>query len=207
MPQPTLAIVIGSTRPGRIGPKFAEWFRGRAAAHSGFAIELIDLARVNLPLLDEPNHPRLHQYVHQHTIDWSRKIERVDAFVFVTPEYNFGYSAALKNAIDYLSEEWANKAVGFVSYGGVAAGTRAVQQLKQVVTALKMVPVVESVNIPFFSQFIDESGQVRPNDAMARAADAMLDELLRVTTLLRPHTAEVVPEAAGAVAGPMAVDA
>jgi len=191
MPKPILAIVIGSTRPGRVGPKFAEWFHERAAAHGSFDVELIDLAQVNLPLLDEPNHPRLREYVHRHTIDWSRTVERSDAFVFVTPEYNFGYSAALKNAIDYLSQEWTDKAVGFVSYGGVAGGTRAVQQLKQVVTSLKMVPVVESVNIPFFTQFINEAGDIRPSDSMTRAADAMLNELLRITTLLRPQVAEV----------------
>ena len=188
MPKPILAIVIGSTRPGRVGPKFAEWFRERAVADGSFDVELIDLAQVNLPLFDEPKQPRLHQYVHQHTIAWSLMVTRVDAFVFVTPEYNFGYNAALKNAIDYLSLEWADKAAGFVSYGGVAAGTRAVQQLKQVLTALKMVTVAESVNIPFFPQFIDEAGNVRPNDAMTRAADAMLDELIRITALLRPST-------------------
>ena len=194
MTKPVLAIVIGSTRPGRVGPKFAEWFHQRAVAHGSFDVEVIDLAQVNLPLFDEPKHPRLHQYVHQHTIAWSLMVARTDAFVFVTPEYNFGYNAALKNAIDYLSTEWADKAAGFVSYGGVAAGTRAVQQLKQVLTALKMVTVAESVNIPFFPQFIDEAGKVRPNDAMTRAADAMLDELVRITALLRPRgdkTAEV----------------
>jgi NAD(P)H-dependent FMN reductase len=198
VPKPILAIVIGSTRPGRVGPKFAEWFRERAVTHGGFDVELVDLAQVNLPLLDEPNHPRLHQYVHGHTIEWSRTVERADAFVFVTPEYNFGYSPALKNAIDYLFGEWADKAVGFVSYGGVAGGTRAVQQLKQVVTSLKMVPVVESVNIPFFTQFINEAGDIRPSDSMTRAADAMLNELLRITTLLRPQVAEVH---AGVLAG------
>jgi len=186
MSKPILTIVIGSTRPGRVGPKFATWFRSLAIAHDGFDVELVDLAQLNLPFLDEPSHPRLRQYVHQHTIDWSRTVERSDAFVFVTPEYNFGYSAALKNAIDYLSQEWADKAVGFVSYGGVAGGTRAVQQLKQVVTALKMIPVAESVNLPFFTQFIDDSGTVRPNDVMTRSADAMLDELARITALIRP---------------------
>lgn len=186
MSKPTLTIVIGSTRPGRVGPKFATWFRSLAIAHDGFDVELVDLAELNLPFLDEPSHPRLRQYVHQHTIDWSRTVERSDAFVFVTPEYNFGYSAALKNAIDYLSQEWADKAVGFVSYGGVAGGTRAVQQLKQVVTALKMIPVAESVNLPFFTQFIDDSGTVQPNDVMTRSADAMLDELARITALIRP---------------------
>jgi NAD(P)H-dependent FMN reductase len=150
MSKPTLSIVIGSTRPGRVGPKFAAWFRSRAISHGGFDVELVDLAQLKLPFLDEPAAPRLHQYIHQHTIDWSHTVERSDAFVFVTPEYNFGYSAALKNAIDYLSQEWADKPVGFLSYGGLAAGTRAVQQLKQVVTALKMIPVAESVNIPFF---------------------------------------------------------
>ena len=191
MIKPILSIVIGSTRPGRVGPKFAEWFRERAAAYGSFDVELIDLAQVNLPLFDEPEHPRLHHYIHQHTIACSLMVARTDAFVFVTPEYNFGYNAALKNAIDYLSTEWADKAAGFVSYGGVAAGTRAVQQLKQVLTALKMVTVAESVNIPFFSQFIDEAGEVRPSDAMTRAADAMLDELLRITGLLRPQVTEV----------------
>jgi NAD(P)H-dependent FMN reductase len=186
MSKPILTIVIGSTRPGRVGPKFATWFRSLAIAHDGFDVELVDLAQLNLPFLDEPSHPRLRQYVHQHTIDWSRTVERSDAFVFVTPEYNFGYSAALKNAIDYLSQEWADKAVGFVSYGGVAGGTRAVQQLKQVVTALKMIPVAESVNLPFFTQFIDDSGTVQPNDVMTRSADAMLDELARITALIRP---------------------
>jgi NAD(P)H-dependent FMN reductase len=181
MSKPILTIVIGSTRPGRVAPKFAAWFRSRAITHDGFDIELVDLAQLNLPFLDEPSHPRLRQYAHQHTIDWSRIVERSDAFVFVTPEYNFGYSAVLKNAIDYLSQEWADKAVGFVSYGGVAGGTRAVQQLKQVVTALKMIPVAESVNLPFFTQFIDDSGTVRPNDVMTRSADAMLDELARTT--------------------------
>jgi NAD(P)H-dependent FMN reductase len=189
--KPVLAIVIGSTRPGRIGPKFAAWFRSRAIEHGGFEVELVDLAALKLPFLDEPGFPRLHQYVHEHTINWGRIVERCDAFVFVTPEYNFGYSAVLKNAIDYLSQEWADKPVGFLSYGGVAAGTRAVQQLKQVVTALKMIPIAESVNIPFFSQFIDDSGTVRPNDLMTRSADAMLDELVRVAALVRPKTAVV----------------
>jgi NAD(P)H-dependent FMN reductase len=193
MSKPILTIVIGSTRPGRVAPKFAAWFRSRAITHDGFDIELVDLAQLNLPFLDEPSHPRLRQYAHQHTIDWSRIVERSDAFVFVTPEYNFGYSAVLKNAIDYLSQEWADKAVGFVSYGGVAGGTRAVQQLKQVVTALKMIPVAESVNLPFFTQFIDDSGTVRPNDVMTRSADAMLDELARITALIRPK-ASVAPE-------------
>ena len=154
-----------------MGPSVAAWIHERTLAHGGFTVELIDLAEVNLPMFDEPKHPRLREYTHQHTKDWSARIERSDAIVFVTPEYNYGYPAAVKNAIDYLHEEWRDKPVGFVSYGGVAAGTRAVQQLKQVVTTLRMVPVVESVNIPFHSQYIDQTLVARTrNTLLCRSA-------------------------------------
>ncbi|HEX2857534.1 MAG TPA: NAD(P)H-dependent oxidoreductase [Propionibacteriaceae bacterium] len=192
---PNLTVIIGSTRPGRAGLPIAQWFVERARQHGGFTVETADLAEIDLPLLDEPNHPRLGKYTHQHTRDWSARIDRADAIVFVTPEYNYGYPAALKNAIDYLHNEWRDKPVGFVSYGGVAAGTRAVQQLKQVVTTLKMVPVVESVNIPFHASFIKE-GRVEANDVMVQAADAMLDELLRLDSALRPLREDAASAAA-----------
>jgi NAD(P)H-dependent FMN reductase len=112
-------------------------------------------------------------------------VEAADAFVIVTPEYNSGYPAALKNALDYLHHEWHHKPVGFVSYGGVAAGTRAVQQLKQVVTTLRMLPVQDGVTIPFHSQFV-QHGTFRPNEVLERAADTMLDELARTEAALRP---------------------
>jgi NAD(P)H-dependent FMN reductase len=183
---PNLTVIIGSTRPGRAGAAIAQWFAARAKDHGGFDVTVVDLAEVGLPLLDEPNHPRLRQYTRQHTKDWSAIIDAADAFVFVTPEYNHGYSAALKNAIDYLHHEWQHKPVGFVSYGGVAAGTRAVQQLKQVVTTLRMLPVYDSVNIPFHAQLRDSDGVLRPNEAMDKAADTMLDELVRTEAALRP---------------------
>src|SRR4051812_18736190 len=106
--------------------------------------------------MDEPNHPRLAQYTQQHTRDWSAKVSEADAFVFVTPEYNYGYTAPLKNAIDYPHHEWHYKPAGIVSYGGVAAGTRAAQMLKQVLTTLKGTPVVEAGSIPFLSHVIHE---------------------------------------------------
>lgn len=183
---PTLTVIIASTRPGRAGLPIAEWFTARAQAHAGFDVVVADLAARALPMMDEPNHPRLRRYVHQHTKDWSEIVDASDAFVIVTPEYNYGYPAPLKNALDYLGAEWHDKPVGFVSYGGVAAGTRAVQQLKQVVTALKMVSVVDAVNIPFHPQFIDEQRQLRANETMDKAADAMLEELVRVEAALRP---------------------
>lgn len=186
MSSPVLQVIIASTRPGRVGLPVAQWFAGVAAEHAGFEVETVDLAEINLPLLDEPRHPRLRQYEHQHTKDWSATVERADAFAFVMPEYNYGFNAALKNALDYLNAEWQHKPVGFVSYGGVSAGTRAVQMIKQVVTALKMVPIVEAVSIPFVAQFLDSEGKVVPNEVMQASATAMLDELLRFTGALRP---------------------
>jgi NAD(P)H-dependent FMN reductase len=187
---PLLQILIASTRPGRAGTHFGRWFAEEARRHAGFDVEVVDLAEVALPFFDEPKHPRLGDYVHRHTKDWSATVSRADAFVLVTPEYNYGYNAVLKNAIDFLHHEWRDKAVGFVSYGGVAAGTRAVQQLKQVLTTLRMVPIFDSVNIPFFPQFLGPDGAVTPNEIMVTSAAAMLDELLRVTRLLRPEPKE-----------------
>jgi NAD(P)H-dependent FMN reductase len=186
MRKPTLQIIIASTRPGRVGLPVAEWLRDRALEQGAFDVEVVDLAEVNLPFLDEPNHPRFRQYTHQHTKDWSATIDRADAFVFVMPEYNYGFNAPLKNAIDYLHHEWQYKPVGFVSYGGVSAGTRAVQMIKQVVTTLKMVPLSEAVSIPFVRQFIDEDGAVQANEVMETAATAMLDELARWVGALQP---------------------
>jgi NAD(P)H-dependent FMN reductase len=184
--KPVLQVIIGSTRPGRVGSAVADWIIDRARAHGDFEVEVADLAVLNLPIFDEPNHPRLRRYVNQHTKDWSEIVERSDAFIFVIPEYNYGFNAATKNAIDYLNQEWQNKPAGIVSYGGVAAGTRAAQMLKQVMSALKIVPVTDSVNIPFVGEKLDEDGRLKPNEIMEGAATAMLDELARWTQALRP---------------------
>ncbi len=189
---PRLHVVVASTRPGRVGLPVGEWIYQRAVEHGGFEVEWVDLAEVDLPFYDEPEHPRLQRYQHQHTKAWSARVERADAFVFVTPEYNFGFTAPLKNAIDFLHREWAYKPAGIVSYGGVAAGTRAAQMLKQVLTTLKMTPMVEAVSIPFVKQFLDEDGRIRANETMEQAADAMLDELARWERQLRPLRSEVV---------------
>lgn len=186
---PTLSVVTCSTRPGRAGLPIAEWFASVAKTHGGFDVREVDLAKVDLPLLDEPHHPRLRQYVNQLTWDWSATVLESDAFVLVTPEYNYGYPATIKNALDHLSQEWAYAPVGFVSYGGISAGTRAVQQLKQVVTTLRMVPVFESVNIAFHTQFLTD-GEFNPAAGTSEAANAMLTELARVEAGLRPLRAE-----------------
>lgn len=183
----TLSVVIVSTRPGRAGPHVAAWFLEHARKHGKFEIEVVDLAEVGLPMFDEPRHPRLEQYEHEHTRAWSAVVDRADAFVFVTPEYNFSAPPSLVNALDFLVHEWAYKPAGFVSYGGVSAGLRGVQMAKQALTALKMMPVPEAVSIPFYAQHLDrESGVFDPGEVQARAAGSMLDELLRWAEALRP---------------------
>ena len=175
-----LQVVIVSTRKQRQGPAIARWFHAQAEEHAGFELELIDLAEVNLPLLDEPHHPRLANYEHEHTKRWSGIVSRADAFVFVTPEYNYGSPPSLVNALDYLLHEWAYKPVGFVSYGGISGGTRSVQMTKQIVTGLRMMPMVEAVNIPMFTQYIDRhTHEFKPTEVQEKASVAMLDELAR----------------------------
>ena len=145
---PKLSVVVASTRPGRIGLPVAEWFVERAKAHGKFDVDLVDLKEQNLPLLDEPKHPRFQEYEHAHTKAWSAKVRGSDAFVFVTPEYNYASPPALLNALDYLVHEWAYKPAGFVSYGGPSGGVRSVQMTKLLLTSLKIVPIPEAVAIP-----------------------------------------------------------
>src|ERR1700756_4657683 len=113
-----VAIIIGSTRPGRKGEAVAQWVYDIARKRSDAAFEIVDIKDFNLPLLDEPVQAATGQYSRPHTKAWAAKIAEFDAFVFVTPEYNHGPSAALKNAIDFLHREWNNRSVGFVGYGG-----------------------------------------------------------------------------------------
>ena len=180
---PHLQVIVASTRPGRIGLPIARWVEAQARAHGHFEVELVDLADVALPLFDEPTHPRLGQYVHDHTKAWSERVARGDAFVIVTPEYNHGFTAPLKNAFDFLYREWNHKPVGFVSYGGVAAGTRAVALLKPVVLALQMVPVVQAVPLPFVGRHVAD-GTFTPPDGVEAATATMLDALAANTALL-----------------------
>src|ERR1700691_2606448 len=112
---PILTVIVGSIRPGRAGPPIPGCFIDGARSHGRFDVEVADLAEIRLPLMEEPNHPRLRQYLHPHTHEWSARIDRADAVVFVTPEYNYGYPATIKNAIDYLHQEWKDKPGGVVS--------------------------------------------------------------------------------------------
>jgi NAD(P)H-dependent FMN reductase len=180
-----LQVFIASTRPGRAGLPIATWFHAFAQRHGKFAPRLVDLAEVALPFLDEPRHPRFAQYEHAHTKAWSASVAAADAFVFVTPEYNYGSPPALLNALDFLAREWAYKPVGFVSYGGPAGGARSVAMTKSVVTSLKMMPMVEAVTLSLFSHFLKD-GVFAATEAHEKAATAMLDELLRWAEALKP---------------------
>jgi len=182
--RPVLQIISASTRAGRKGIAVARWFQRFASEHGGFDVELVDLAEVGLPVFDEPNHPRLRQYQHAHTKAWSATVTRGDAYVFVTPEYNYGPPPAVINALDYVYSEWHYKPIGFVSYGGVSGGCRSVQMTKQVVTTLKMMPIPEAVTIPFFSKLMD-GGVFKGGETYEKAAVAMLDELVRWSAALK----------------------
>lgn len=181
-----LKVIIASTRPARKGIHVADWFLETIKGHPDFEIEVLDLAAINLPLIDEPNHPRLQKYEQDHTKEWSRKINSADAFVVVTPEYNYGMPPGLVNAIDFLYNEWNYKPVSFVSYGGVSGGTRSVQMCKQIMTTVKLVPLVEAVTLPFFEKSIDKKGRFQPEVFAEKAADVMMKELLKYTKALKP---------------------
>lgn len=181
-----LHIIITSTRPGRQGPAVGKWFHGFAARHGKFEAELIDLADFTLPVYDEPNYPQLKQYQHDHTKAWSASVAAADAFVFVTPEYNYGPPPSFVNALNYLYQEWNYKPAAFVSYGGVSGGTRAVQMEKLLLTTLKIVPLAEKVTLPSFTQFINAEGVFTGNELHEKSAGDMLGELYRWTEALKP---------------------
>jgi NAD(P)H-dependent FMN reductase len=181
-----LHVVVCSTRPGRVGLSVGKWFAGVAVQHAKFACELVDLADFRLPVFNEPNHPRFQKYEHEHTRKWSASVLAADAFVFVTPEYNYGPPPSLVNALDYLYVEWLYKPASFVSYGGQSGGIRAVQTEKLTMTALRMVPIVEAVAIPMVAKQVNENGQFTANDTQTSAASVMLDELFRWAEALKP---------------------
>ena len=180
---PKLGVIIASVREGRAGAAVGEWFADIARRHAEFDVTVIDLLHHQLPLLQEPNHPRLHRYTHDYTIAWSEVIEPMDAFVLILPEYNYGAPPALLNALDYLYREWHYKPVGIVSYGALAAGTRSAQMIKLVLLALKMVPIFECVTIPFIAEHRDKAtGALMGVDE--KPAVTMLNELVRWTSAL-----------------------
>jgi NAD(P)H-dependent FMN reductase len=179
-----IAIIVGSTRPGRQAKAVADWVVGRARARTDARFELVDIADHNLPLLDEELPPSLGQYRKEHTKRWAATIDSFDGFVFVTPEYNHSVPAALKNAVDFLYSEWNNKSVGFVSYGS-AGGTRSVEAWRLIAAELQMADVRAQVFLPFDMHFNDKM-QFAPRDEAAEALDEVFDQVLAWARALQP---------------------
>ena len=178
-------IVVGSVRPVRVGPVVAEWVRAEAQKAGGWEIDYVDLAELALPFMDEPNHPALRKYTKQHTLDWSARVDAADAVVFVSPEYNHSFSPALKNALDFLAQEWWRKPYGVVSYGGISAGTRGITALEPVLVQLGMLRASAEVELPFVATQID-GGVFTPTAKQAAILDKQLVELADLAEAMKP---------------------
>lgn len=171
-----IAIITGSTRPGRKADTVARWVYDIASKRSDAQYEVVDIQEFNLPLLDEPIPPSQHKYSQPHTKKWAEKIAPFDGFVFVTPEYNHGTSGALKNALDFLYQEWNNKAAGFVSYGSIG-GARAVESLRLVMGELQVADVRAQVMLSIFTDF-ENFTTFKPAPYHTDAVNTMLDQLV-----------------------------
>lgn len=170
-----IAIILGSTRPGRNGKAVADWILAQAAGRTDATYELIDLLDYPLPHLDEAMPPSAGQYAGEHTRTWARKIAAYDGFVFVTPEYNHSTSGVLKNAIDYLYAEWNNKAAGFVSYGSLG-GARAIEHLRAISAELQIADVRQQLSFSLFTDF-ENFSEFRPGPQYAAQAGVLFDQL------------------------------
>jgi NAD(P)H-dependent FMN reductase len=179
-----IAIILGSTRPGRNGEAVARWVHEIAKKRTDAEIEFVDLKDYSLPLLDEAAPAAMKQYAHEHTKRWSAKIDSFDGFVFVTAEYNHGIPGALKNAIDYLYREWNNKAAGFVSYGGIG-GARAVEQLRLVMAELQVADVRAQVLLSLNTDFENYS-VFKPAARHEKAVESVFDQVIAWAGALRP---------------------
>jgi NAD(P)H-dependent FMN reductase len=184
---PRVAVVIGSTRPRRICPGIAEWVKRAAEQGSPLRYELVDLARIDLPFLDEPLKAALREYEHEHTRAWSRIVSDFDGFVFVFPQYNWGYPAPLKNALDFLYFEWHDKPATSVTYG-TRGGNKGAQQFLGVLEGVHMRPLQDRLEIVVTGEDVDEGWRLRDLDAtlgpyreQARQLDAQLVEALTDT--------------------------
>src|ERR1700704_6453740 len=171
-----IAIITGSTRPGRKSEAVARWVYDIAKKRSDASFEVVDIAAFDLPLLDEAVPPIMNQYAKPHTKAWAAKIAPFDPFVFVTPEYNHSIPGALKNAIDYLFREWNDKAAGFVGYGGMS-GARAVEQLRLIMGEIKIADVRAQVGLSLFTDF-ENFSTFKPAPHQEATVSAMLEDLI-----------------------------
>lgn len=180
-----LTIIITSTRPGRVGKAVADWFAGYAREQAPHLdVEVADLKEIDLPLYDEPRHPMLQDYEHAHTQRWSQIVEQSDAFVFVLPEYNHTAPPSFLNALNYLYKEWNYKPAGFVSYGGISGGIRAVETAKHTLSTMEMVPVKQQVLIPMVGEYLAD-GVFTPSDMHSQSAQTLLETIARWSKALK----------------------
>ncbi|MEO6411099.1 MAG: GNAT family N-acetyltransferase [Pedococcus sp.] len=196
-----ILVLTTSTRPSRRGRAITDWFLAVAAGRRDITIDDADLAAIRLPLLDEPDEPASGSYRHRHTQQWSRRVAAADAVVVVLPEYNHGMPATFKNAVDYLSAEWAYKPVAFISYGNTSAGTRSLQMAKQVTSALRMVPVGAALSLRIADALPE--GFVISSPALVAGAESILDDLARVSSTVRPLFARPTGSASDASLTPL----
>lgn len=171
-----VAIILGSTRPGRKSDVIGSWAHELASKRSDASFEIVDLAEVGLPMLDEAIPPSMGKYEHEHTKKWAANVARFDAFVFVTPEYNHSTSAVLKNALDYVYAEWNDKAAGFIGYGS-AGGTRAVEALRQICSELQIAHVRSQVALSLFTDF-ESFKTFKPDPKHEKSLSTMLDQVV-----------------------------
>ncbi|HQN98915.1 MAG TPA: NAD(P)H-dependent oxidoreductase [Bacteroidales bacterium] len=171
-----VGIIIGSTRPGRNSEAVAKWVYEIASKRKDAIFELVDLKDYNFPLLNESIPASMGQYEHEYTRRWAEKIDSLDAFIFVTPEYNHAPSAALKNALDYIYTEWNNKSAGFVSYGSMG-GVRAVEQLRQIMAELQIADVRAQVSLSLFTDF-ENFSTFKPAPMHETYLNTMIDQLV-----------------------------
>ncbi len=179
-----IAVILGSTRPGRNGKAVADWVVENAQGRQSASYELIDLLDFPLPHLDEPLPPTMGRYQNDHTKQWAAKIAGYDGFVFVTPEYNHSTSGVLKNAIDYLQAEWNNKAAALVGYGSVG-GARAMEHLRGVLSEVQVAHVRQTMAFSFFTDF-ENFSVFRPADLHQDYFALMLDQLEAWAVALKP---------------------
>lgn len=178
----TLKVISSTVRPGRKGPIVGRWITELANKQGNFKAELLDLGEIGLPLMNEPVHPIMRQYEHEHTKAWSAKIGEADAFIFVTAEYDYSYPAPLKNALEYLVHEWAYKPAVLLSYSaGPFGGVRGASNLKGDLLSLKIIPIAEALPVPLLDQLINEEGEFVPTGQTVTNAGQQLAQLLRWT--------------------------
>lgn len=179
-----IGIILGSTRPGRVGEQVARWVYEQAATRTDAEFELVDLADYPLPHLDEAVPPAMGQYSHDHTKAWADKIASFDGFVFVSPEYNRAPSGVLKNALDFLYAEWNDKAASIVTYGSAASGLRAAEALRLILGELQIADVRQAVGFSLVHDFENYS-VFKPGAHHVPSLATQLDQLVAWAGALR----------------------